>query len=274
MSTNTEHIAEGQTELSAATTSNLNLNRVKAALASESIDPETEGDFNDVVEEHYGVDEENEFVAPSGAKASIGGKIVIGSDDDDDDLCAFDPENFIAKATTIVANMPVREPDTIRVRKPTPTEYVRTTKDKNYRMPEVWLLDWKKGMQTVQYLIRGDCKDEVLMAVGSKIVHCYTVALAINNQGDYFLWAVRQPGDIDNAWLDSALTLQSTAMDEWLRVESGTSEYKGIRPQGKLPEPRWPNTPLRNLLKLAFGKSRIINGVDHPAVKAVLGIVS
>jgi hypothetical protein len=47
MNPNKEHIEEGQTELSAETTTNIN--RVKAALTTEPVDPETAAAFEQAV---------------------------------------------------------------------------------------------------------------------------------------------------------------------------------------------------------------------------------
>lgn len=253
---------EGQTTLSAETNPT---NRL--------VDPELEADFNDSVDEHYGADEETEFVAPSGSKASIGSQTIIGSDDDDD-LSAFDPANFIAKATAIVAAMPAKKVDYIAVRKPSNTEYVRVTADKNYRMTPVYLLVWKKGMKEVHYLLTGKCVAEVIAAVGSKLVKSYSIVTAMSSTGDPFLWAVRELGDDEsNEWLESARALQAAAVDGWLRVEGTGTHYAGIRPHDKLADPVWPKESFPKLLKLAFG-TRVIDSVDHPVIKAVLGIKS
>jgi hypothetical protein len=267
MSTNTEHIAKGQTELSAATSTNIN--RVQAALASEP-DPETEGDFNDVVDEHYGADEENEFAAREGIKATIGGRTVIDMTAEDD-LSAFNPDNFIAKAATIAAGMPAKKVDYIALRKPQATEYVRVTSDKKYRMSPVYLMDVKKGGKTVQYLIHGKCVGDVLSLVGGRVVKDYSISLAINNAGDPFLWYVREGAE--DPWSESAVALQKRAISEWLRIQGNGNYYVGISPQDKLADPKWPTESFPQLLKLAFG-NRVIDSTYHPAVKAILGVNS
>jgi hypothetical protein len=267
MSNNTD-TQEGQTELSAATTTNVN--RVKAALASEP-DSEAEGDFNDVVEEHYGADEENEFATPEGIKASIGGQTVIDTTTTEDDLSAFDPNNFIATAQTIVANMPAKKVDYIALRKPAPTEYVRVTSDKKYRMSPVYLMDVKKGGKTVQYLVHGKCVGDVLSLVGSRVVKDYSISLVINNTGDPFLWFVREGAE--DPWSESSVVLQKRAINEWLRIQGNGNFYVGISPQDKLADPKWPTESFPQLLKLAFG-NRIIDSTNHPAVKAILGVNS
>ena len=275
-SSNTEHIEEGESTLTSKTETNLKsadiVNRLQAALAAtpeEGTDPELDADFDDAVEDE--TDEKNEFAA-SGAHASIGGKTIIASDDDDD-LNAFDPSNFAVATEQIAAAMPPRKLDYVALRKPSSKEYVRVCPDKEYRMSPVYLLTWKKADREVQYVILGKCLTDVLTVAGD-VVKPYTIATAISDTGSVFLWPVREAGDDEsNSWLESAQAVQASAKDGWVRIVSNRSsgEYLTKSPQGKLPEPKWPTESFPKLLKLAFGK-RIIDSVDHPAVQAVLGI--
>jgi hypothetical protein len=252
---------EEQPKLAAETTIS-SLDRVNAALAEASADPDAESDFDGIVE--------NEFAVPAGIKASIGGQVVIDTTAKED-LSAFDPSNFIASAQTIVAAMPAKKVDYISLRKPSSTEYVRVTADKAYRMSPVYLLALRKELKTVHYLIMGKCVGEVLSAVGNKVVKTYSIVLAINNSGNPFLWYTREGAE--DEWSESAVILQAQAVDDWLRVESAGTHYVGIRPQDKLNEPKWPTESFPQLLKLAFG-NRIVSSVDHVAVKFILGITS
>jgi hypothetical protein len=253
---------EEQPKLAAETTTKSLTDRVNAALAEASADPDAESDFDGIVE--------NEYAVPAGIKASIGGQVIIDTTVKED-LSAFDPSNFIASAQAIVANLAPKKVDFISLRKPSPTEYVRVTSDKAYRMSPVYLLGLKKEMKTVQYLIHGKCVGEVLSAVGSKVVKSFSIALAINNSGNPFLWYTRTGAD--DEWSESAVILQAQAVNEWIRVESAGTHYVGIRPQDRLDEPKWPVEPFPQLLKLAFG-SRIITSIGHSAVKSILGITS
>jgi hypothetical protein len=196
---------EGQSQLTAETETNIN------RVVTPAVDSDLESDFNDAIDEHYGADdEENEFVAPKehleGIKASIGGQVVIDTTAKED-LSAFDPSNFIATGAAIVASMPAKRVDYISLRKPSPTEYVRVTADKAYRMSPVYLLGLKKEMKTVQYLIMGKCVGEVLSAVGNKVVKSYSIVLAINNSGNPFLWYTREGAE--DEWSESAVILQA-----------------------------------------------------------------
>jgi hypothetical protein len=210
------------------------------------------------------------FTVPEGIKASVGGQVVIDTTNPED-LNAFDPANYIASGAAIVASMPAKEVDYISLPKPAPTEYVRVTADTAYRMSPVYLLGIKKEMKTVQYLIMGKCVGEVLSTVGSKVVKSYSIVLAINNSGNPFLWYTREGAD--DEWSESAVVLRAQAVDDWLCVESAGTHYVGIRPKDKLNDPKWPTESFPQLLKLAFG-NRIIGSVDHPAVRAILGVTS
>jgi hypothetical protein len=41
---------------------------------------------------------------------------------------------------------------------------------------------------------------------------------------------------------------------------------------GDLPDPEWPNTPFRELLRVAF-KDRFIDNLDHPVLRKLRGEV-
>jgi hypothetical protein len=213
-SSNTEHIEEGESTLTSKTETNLKsadiVNRLQAALAAtpqESTDPELHADFDDAVEDE--TDDKNEFVAPSGTRASIGGKTIIASDDDDD-LSAFDPSNFVVATEQIAAAMPPRKLDYVALRKPSSKEYVRVCPSKEYRMSPVYLLTWKKADREVQYVILGKCLTDVLTVAGD-VVKPYTIATAISDTGSVFLWPVREAGDDEsNSWLESAQAVQAS----------------------------------------------------------------
>jgi hypothetical protein len=225
--------------------------------------------FDREADPDVGDEVENQFSVPKGIRATLEGQVVDSTTEED--LSAFDPANFIATGAAIVASMPARKVDYISLRKPAASEYIRVTADKNYRMSPVYLLEVKKGIKNVQYLINGDCIGDVLSVVGNKVVKSYSIVLAITNSGDPFLWYVRAGAEDD--WSESAVALQKQAIDDWLRIESAGTHYRGIRPKDKLNEPKWPKESFPQLLKLAFG-SRIVKSVDHPAVKAILGINS
>jgi hypothetical protein len=236
---------------------------IKSALARvPSPDPDVEADFDEALE--------NEFTALEDIRATVRGQVTIDTTSKED-LSAFDPANFIATGAAIVAYMPAKKVDYISLRKPSASEYVRVTHDKAYRMSPVYLLSVKKEIKTIQYLITGRSIGEVLSAVGNKLVKAYSIVLAINSEGNPFLWYVREGAE--DEWSESAVILQSQAIDEWLRIEGAGSHYIGIRPQSKLNDPKWPTESFPQLLKLAFG-SRIISSVDHPAIRAILGITA
>jgi hypothetical protein len=51
----------------------------------------------------------------------------------------------------------------------------------------------------------------------------------------------------------------------------GTGCYDvAVAPEG-VAEPKWPEISLRELLRLAFGKGKLINSLDHPILKRLRG---
>ena len=48
--------------------------------------------------------------------------------------------------------------------------------------------------------------------------------------------------------------------------------YDAIVPIGTPPEPEWPVLPFCELLRLAFGAGRVIDTLEHPVARRLLGI--
>ena len=59
-------------------------------------------------------------------------------------------------------------------------------------------------------------------------------------------------------------------MTQWLRVTPGDGCYVSSLPIAELPEPRFPDAPLRDWLERAFSK-RLITSIEHPVVKKLRG---
>jgi hypothetical protein len=100
--------------------------------------------------------------------------------------------------------------------------------------------------------------------------------LAVNRQGDVFLWPVKLPGadGRSNSWNESALAAARLAEEKWVRVAAnmGAGMYDTYEAAGELSEPTWPELSLAELLKLAF-RDRFIETVDHPVLRAIRGEV-
>ena len=96
----------------------------------------------------------------------------------------------------------------------------------------------------------------------------------ITRQGTFFLWPVRLPdseGRLDT-WNKSALEAAKCAQEEWCRItpNMGNSAYDVKTMTAQVPEPVWPQESFQELVSIAF-QDRIIESVDHPALKRLRG---
>jgi len=99
--------------------------------------------------------------------------------------------------------------------------------------------------------------------------------LAVNRQGDVFLWPVKLPGSDgrSNTWNESALAAARLSESKWVRVAANMpgGMYDVFEAAGELSEPTWPELSFSEVLKLCF-KDRFIQSVDHPAIRALRGL--
>lgn len=72
----------------------------------------------------------------------------------------------------------------------------------------------------------------------------------------------------------SAEAAAKLAQDGWVRVAANmtTGGYAVYRATGDLPDPEWPELPLRELLRIAF-RDRYIDAPDHPVLRQLRGDV-
>jgi len=100
--------------------------------------------------------------------------------------------------------------------------------------------------------------------------------LAINKQGDIFLWPCKLPGPDGrrNNWHESAVDAAKCAEKRWVRVLANMTAgmYDVFEATGDLAEPTWPDVSFRDVLELSF-RDRRIDSHDHPILKALRGEV-
>ena len=111
--------------------------------------------------------------------------------------------------------------------------------------------------------------------LGSEYLSPRMLMTAINRQGTLFLWPVRLPGadgKIDT-WSRSAMDAAEYATKQWVRVQSNMSlgAYEVLAATADLPEPEWPATDFRELLRVAF-RDRHITSADHPVIQRLRGL--
>ena len=156
---------------------------------------------------------------------------------------------------------------TVPVRRPGPQDFVRVHPSAAYR-------------HFMALLKIEDDRDEIyavdLNAVPDLRNECYAANLftAITRTGVLFLWPVRVPaadGRV-NEWHVSQATAAEAAMRDWIRMKANMSlrAYEIFQAENKIPDPEWPKQSFAELLRIAF-RDRLINSIDHPAVKRLRG---
>jgi len=103
-----------------------------------------------------------------------------------------------------------------------------------------------------------------------------TLKLAIDRQGNIFLWPVPPiPEDgTDNPWNQSQREVAELAETHWVRLTSNRSVgcYEPIVAQGDIPEPVWPELSMDEILTIAFGSTHVIMDHEHPALQKLWGL--
>jgi hypothetical protein len=97
--------------------------------------------------------------------------------------------------------------------------------------------------------------------------------LAVTEFGDSFFWYVKLPGERGGReWADSAINLAEQAKGAWLRVISNTNagRYEAWPAEVQMPEPKWSDRSLTELIKLAF-RDRMIDSLDHEIIRKLRG---
>jgi hypothetical protein len=100
--------------------------------------------------------------------------------------------------------------------------------------------------------------------------------LCITQQGSIFMWPVPLPTaeGRENAWHHTARIAAEHAETNWVRMianmSAGCYDVK-IAPPG-MPDPEWPTESLADLLPIAFGNGKLIDSLDHPVIKRLMGI--
>jgi len=157
---------------------------------------------------------------------------------------------------------------TVPCRKPNRHEFVRVRPGEDWRL-ETGVFEDKVNREV--YLV---CRDLWVELAGEVYPVC--LFLAVNRQGDVFLWPVKLPGadGRGNTWNESTLAAARLGEAKWVRVAAnmGGGMYDVFEAAGELSEPAWPELSFAEILKLCF-KDRFIQDVDHPAIRALRGLV-
>ena len=158
----------------------------------------------------------------------------------------------------------------VPVRKPDRSWFVRVHPDEGYRV-ETAVIELKEDRET--YLVAPSLWPEL---VGESTFSSRALFTAVNRQGVVFIWPIRLPGSdgrIDE-WSRTALEAAEMARKGWVRIAANMSlgAYDVFQATGQLPNPEWPTSPFKDLLRIAF-KDRYITDLNHPVLRRLRGEV-
>ena len=158
----------------------------------------------------------------------------------------------------------------VPVRKPDKAWFVRVHPGEQYRL-QAAVLELREERE--HYLVTPEI---VQGLAGETAVSPRTIFTAVNRQGVVFLWPVRLPGPDGklDEWSRSAQEAARLAMGGWVRVQAnmGLGAFDVFQAVAALPEPQWPEEPLRELLKVGFN-GKLIDTLDHPVLRKLRGEV-
>jgi hypothetical protein len=180
----------------------------------------------------------------------------------------FDPENLRIKPAG-----PLATPSALTVvdRKPHQSWFVQVNPDPRYQMV-VGTIELKDDREQERYLLTPDV-GKVVKEVEKSYAEQYLLT-AINAQGVLFLWPIRTLTGNSKAdkWNQSALEAASLATKKWVRVmaDMTVGGYVTREALGQLPDPKWPETPFGELLRLAF-RDRLVTSLNHPILRRLRG---
>lgn len=165
----------------------------------------------------------------------------------------------------------------VPARKPRKTEWVRVHPDPVAFVRDTYVLkpdEQSGGSGDELYYVPGSVRE----AIGDEHTLLCRVHLAVNRQGDYFLWWVRIYDDGSGpgvSWSQSALDAIGDARSRWVRVSAnksqGAYDLFFLKDGVTIPEPKWPeDKTMMDLLRLAF-RNKIIATADHVLIKHLDG---
>jgi hypothetical protein len=182
-----------------------------------------------------------------------------------------DPDPFDPAALRLSPNFEAvavkRKIVTVPVRKPKRQEFVRVHADPQYRL-ETAVIDLATEGET--YLVAPTLLEALADEV--KLVRLH---LAVSRGGGVFFWPVPLPGPDGrrNPWHEAAERAALEAASEWVRLKANrdAGTYDVDVAAAAIGEPEWPDLPMKELLRLAFGE-RMITSLDHPVVRRLRGL--
>jgi hypothetical protein len=194
------------------------------------------------------------------------GDRTVGDEAADPAPDPFDPESLRLTQDFAGAVAVKKVLTTVPCRKPNRHEFVRVRSGAEWRIETAVFED---KINRDDYLVDRTLWSEL---AGEIVPAC--LFLAINRQGDVFLWRVKLPG-LDgrtNTWNESAVAAARLAETKWVRVSANmvAGLYDLHEATGNIPAPEWPDLSFQEILRLAF-RDRFIHDVDHPVLRSLRG---
>jgi hypothetical protein len=155
----------------------------------------------------------------------------------------------------------------VPVRKPSRQEFFRTRPGADYRL-DTAIIELKAEQE--YYLISPE-----LRATFFDEIKPVRLVTSITRQGNVFLLPITLPGPDgrSNSWWDSAREIAERAETCWCKMvpDKDLGAYQCYEGAPDLPDPAWPDKPFQELVRLAFGNGQMIQDVEHPVIKRLLG---
>lgn len=161
----------------------------------------------------------------------------------------------------------------LKVGKPTPEDYFMIKAGPEFTV-DVMLHEDKESRDNINrtYLVDPEVVPYLWDRNACKSARIF---YGITSTGKIFLSDVGlpKPGQTLNAFNSTRLSAYEIAKNEFIAIVAGDAGYDVKYPMGKFPDPIWPEeyTSIEPLIDLAY-KDRVIETLEHPIVKRILGI--
>ena len=181
----------------------------------------------------------------------------------------IDLERVRAKSNQLFDLGIATEYTVIPIRNPKPDEFFRCMPEENYSM-DTNILSLKTDNEW--YLIDPDILHQIQLESQLKVMTLY-VCVTMNSTP--FVTCIPQPNELGqiNSWHESGHRTMEEAKQFWVRRQADRSNGGYIITKAmnaKLPDPKWPEMTLSEIVGRAFDKFYIDN-MDHPVLQRLRG---
>jgi hypothetical protein len=179
----------------------------------------------------------------------------------------FDPERLRVSEDYVGTAGVKKLLTVIPVRKPGPQDWVRTHFLAEYRLT-VRVIELKDEREF--FVLAPEVRDAL-----EGLATTVTLFLTMTSTRTLTLWPVPRPGPDgrSNSAHKSAAEAAEAAITRWTKImwNNHVKAYDQFETAGNIPDPEWPEIPMRELLRIAF-RDRYIEDLNHPVVRQLLGL--